>query len=166
MGLRVDVGRQEDALEEIVAHGAVAEDERLWAPITDRVWSRPLCLNVSAGYWVHLLRARGGGVINRHRHPSSVHIWTLKGAWRYPERNWTAVAGDYVYEPPGDVHTLTVPSDCDEMIMMSHVNGALLYLDEFGRDVGYDDVFTRIALLRSHFERVGLGGDFVKRFIR
>jgi quercetin dioxygenase-like cupin family protein len=158
--------RPEDALDEIFAPGACTDDERLWAPITPRVWSRPLCLNVSAGYWVHLLRARGGGTINRHRHPASVHIWTLKGEWRYPERDWTARAGDYVYEPPGDVHTLTVPDGCAEMIMLSHVNGALIYVDECGRDAGYDDVFTRIALLREHFERLGLGRDYVRRFIR
>ena len=32
------------------------EDERLWIPSGPGRWSRPLCYNVSQGYWVHLTR--------------------------------------------------------------------------------------------------------------
>jgi hypothetical protein len=44
--------------------------------------------------------------------------------------------------------------------------GALIYCDPDGRETGYDDVFTKIEMCRRHFEAVGLGGDYVKRFVR
>ena len=77
-------------------------DERLWVPQTADVSFRPLLLNVSQGYYVNLLRVRGGGgVLSRHRHPGPVHGWVLKGRWRYLEHDWVAEEGSYVFEPPG-----------------------------------------------------------------
>jgi hypothetical protein len=41
-----------------------------------------------------------------------------------------------------------------------------MYVDTEGRSTGYDDVFTRIEKYRAHFDRVGLGADHVRLFIR
>jgi hypothetical protein len=41
-----------------------------------------------------------------------------------------------------------------------------MYVDPQGVSTGYDDVFTRIDKYRAHFESVGLGGDYVRRFMR
>ena len=76
-----------------------------------------------------------------------------------------ATAGSYLYEPPGDVHTLVVDPG-DSMVTLFHNTGALLYCDEGGQVTGTTDVFDRIAVARRHFEDVGLGADYVKRFIR
>lgn len=158
---------QPDALAEIFTSDAFAEaDERLWVPLSPGRWSRPLCLNVSQGYWVHLTRVRGGGMLSRHRHPAPVHGFVLKGSWRYLERDWVATAGSYIFEPPGDVHTLVVDDDCEEMITLFHNTGALIYCDENGTSTGHTDVFDRVARARAHFEAVGLGADYVKTFIR
>ena len=46
-----------------------------------------------------------------------------------------ATAGSYLFEPPGDVHTLVV-DEGDYMITLSHNSGALLYCDEDGNMVG------------------------------
>ncbi len=162
-----DLARPVDALDEIWQPGDLTgDDERLWVPVGDRIWSRPLCLHVGEGYWVHLLRVRRAGFVNRHRHPGPVHIWTIVGQWRYPERDWVAGPGSYVFEPPGDVHTLTIPEGVPEMIFLSNVKGALIYVDEAGATIGHDDVFSRIAAARAHYVQVGLGADFVRRFIR
>nr|WP_321440639.1 2,4'-dihydroxyacetophenone dioxygenase family protein [uncultured Hyphomonas sp.] len=144
----------------------LGHDERAWVPLGNECYSMPLCLNVSEGYWVHLMRVRKPGIINRHRHSSPVHVMTLKGHWHYPEKDWIASAGTYVFEPPGDYHTLCVPEGGAEMIFMANVKGALLYVDEDGNPNGYDDVFTRIDSARRHYEAIGLGADYVKRYIR
>jgi 2,4'-dihydroxyacetophenone dioxygenase len=141
------------------------EDERLWVPYTEGVYSRPLCYNVSQGYWVHLMKVTKSGVVSRHKHPAPVHGFVLEGQWRYLERDWVASTGSYLYEPPGDVHTLVV-DEGDYMITLFHNTGALLYCDEDGTVTGSTDVFDRIAGARRHFEKVGLGADYVKRFIR
>ena len=90
----------------------------------------------------------------------------MKGSWYYLEHDWIARENSYVFEPPGETHTLVVPDDCDEMVTLFTVHGALMYVDVDGKSTGYDDVFTRIEKYREHFEKVGLGGDHVKQFIR
>ena len=80
--------------------------------------------------------------------------------------DWFAEEGSYIFEPPGETHTLTVPDDCAEMITLFTVHGMLAYVDPDGNVTGYDDVFTRIEKYRAHFEAVGLGADHVRHFMR
>ncbi|HEX4240294.1 MAG TPA: 2,4'-dihydroxyacetophenone dioxygenase family protein [Steroidobacteraceae bacterium] len=158
--------RPADARREIVLADVLPEDSRLWVPIGDRVWSRPLSFVPTQGYWVHLLRVARTGVFNRHRHASPVHGYVLKGRWHYLEHEWEAAEGSYVFEPPGDTHTLVVPEGVDEMITLFHTTGTILYVDPDGAVTGYEDVLTRIEACRRHFIEVGLGADFVDSFIR
>ena len=141
-------------------------DEKLWVPVGPDTWSRPIHLNVTGGFYVHLLRVRRSGVLQRHRHSGQVHAYVMKGSWYYLEHDWVAREGSYVFEPPGETHTLVVPDDCVEMVTLFTVHGALMYVDPQGVSTGYDDVFTRIEKYRAHFEAVGLGADHVKEFIR
>ncbi len=156
----------QDALAEIVIPDAVPEDEREWVPQAEGVSFRPLCLNRSHGYWMNLLRVRKAGVLSRHRHPQPVHGLVLKGRWHYLEHTWEARAGSYVFEPPGETHTLVVPDDVTEMITFFQVNGVMVYVDPVGQVLGYEDVFTKIEMCRAHYAAVGLGADYVERFIR
>lgn len=155
-----------DALGEIIVPNAIPEDELLWVPQSDNVWFRPLCLNRSQGYWMNLLRVRGSGVVSRHRHPQAVHGLVLKGRWHYLEHDWFAEEGGYVFEPPGETHTLVVPEGVEEMITFFQVNGVMCYVDPWGKVLGFEDVFTKIDLCRRHFADVGLGEDYVEQFIR
>jgi 2,4'-dihydroxyacetophenone dioxygenase len=155
-----------DAQEEIVVPQAIAEDERVWVPQAENVSFRPLCLNRSQGYWMNLLRVRKSGVLSRHRHPAPVHGFVLRGRWHYLEHDWVAEEGGYVFEPPGETHTLVVPDDVTEMITYFQVNGVMIYVDPWGKTVGYEDVFTKIEMCRAHYASVGLGEDYVDQFIR
>ena len=96
----------------------------------------------------------------------AVYGYVLKGRWRYLEHDWIAEQGGFVYEPPGEVHTLVVEEPVEEMITMFNVNGAMIYVDENGETVGYEDVFTKIELCSKHYEQIGLGADYVNQFIR
>ena len=144
---------------------AIPEDERLWVPQAPNVWFRPLFLNRTTGEWVNLLRVRRSGVLSRHLHPAPVHGYVIKGSWRYLEHNWIARAGMYVFEPPGEIHTLVVDSE-DEMITLFHVSATLVYFDDQLKPCGHDDVYTKIAMCRKHYIECGLGADFVNQFIR
>lgn len=155
-----------EAQAEIVIPHAIPEDERLWVPQAENVWFRPLCLNTAQGYWMNLLRVRKSGVLSRHRHPQPVHGFVLKGRWHYLEHDWEATEGSYVFEPPGETHTLVVPEGVEEMITFFQVNGVMVYTDPWGVVTGYEDVFTKIDLCRKHYREVGLGEDFVNQFIR
>ncbi|CAM5785076.1 2,4'-dihydroxyacetophenone dioxygenase family protein [Rhizobacter fulvus] len=150
---------------EIVAN-AIPADERVWVPQADNVWFRPLLLNTVSGGWCNLLRVRRSGVLSRHRHPMLVVGYVIKGRWFYREHDWVANEGDFVYEPPGETHTLEVPADCAEMITFFNISGAMIYLDEDGQQTGYEDVFTKLEMCRAHYEAVGLGASYVDQFVR
>ena len=150
---------------EIVAT-AIPEDEREWVPQAENVWFRPLMLNTVTGGWCNLLKVRKSGVLSRHRHPMVVVGYVIKGRWFYREHDWVANAGDFVYEPPGEIHTLEVPADCDEMITFFNISGAMIYLDEQGNQVGYEDVFTKLDMCRKHYAANGLGEHYIDKFVR
>mgnify|MGYP002152377142 CR=1 FL=1 len=120
--------------------------ERLWVPQADKIWFRPLILNTTNGEWVNLLRIAKGGVMNRHRHPAPVYGYVLKGEWRYLEHDWVAKPGTFVFEPPGEIHTLVVDEEVEEMITLFHVFGALVYYDEDDNLIQHDDVHTKIEM--------------------
>ncbi len=145
---------------------AIPEDERLWVPQAENVWFRPLLLDTVSGQWVNLLRVRRSGVLSRHRHPAPVHGYVIRGSWRYLEHDWIATEGMYVFEPPGEVHTLVVDDDVEEMITLFHVCGCLVYFNDQDQPVAHDDVHTKLAMCREHFEQVGLGTSFVDQFVR
>jgi 2,4'-dihydroxyacetophenone dioxygenase len=155
-----------EAATEIVIPAVIPEDERVWVPQAENVWFRPLCLHARQGYWVNLLRVRRSGVLSRHRHPAPVHGHVLRGKWHYLEHDWVATAGSYVYEPPGETHTLVVPEDCPEMITLFHITGSMIYVDPWGKVTAYEDVFSKIEMCRKHYESCGLGGAYLDQFIR
>jgi 2,4'-dihydroxyacetophenone dioxygenase len=41
-----------------------------------------------------------------------------------------------------------------------------IYVEPDGNTVGVEDVFTKLEAARKHYEAVGLGTDYVDRFIR
>lgn len=141
-------------------------DERLWVPQAEGVWFRPLVLSVSQGYYVNLLRVRNSGVLSRHRHAGPVHAFTLRGRWHYLEHDWEAVPMSYAFEPPGETHTLVVPEDVTEMVTLFHVTGGYVYVDPDGAALGYEDVFTKLAAARRHYEASGLGLDRLMELVR
>jgi len=145
---------------------ALPEDERIWVPQAPNVWFRPLMLNTVQGGWCNLLRVRRSGILSRHRHPGPVHGYVIKGKWRYLEHDWIATEGSYVFEPPGETHTLTVPDDVEEMITFFNISGCMYYVDENGDHTGFEDVFTKIDMCTEHYRKVGFGEDFIKQFVR
>lgn len=141
-------------------------EEADWVPQSPGVAFKPLLLNTSQGYYVNILRVRSAGVLSRHRHSGPVHALTLRGRWHYLEHDWVAEAGDYAFEPPGETHTLVVPDDVSEMMTLFHVTGGYTYVDPWGVALDYEDVFTKLANARRHFEAIGRGADYVDRFVR
>jgi quercetin dioxygenase-like cupin family protein len=159
---------QQPGIQPELAVAAIPDDERVWVPQAPEVWFRPLLLNTVTGSWCNLLRVRKSGVLSRHIHPSWVVGYVIKGAWRYLEHDWVAKAGTFVYEPPGEIHTLVVDqvAGVDEMITFFNISGAMVYVDEQGKQTGYEDVFTKLAMCRAHYEKVGLGAKYVDQFVR
>lgn len=74
--------------------------------------------------------------------------------------------GTYVFEPPGETHTLLVDDDCDEMVTLFHVTGSLLYVDDNDEIIGFDDVFSKLDKAKKWYAECGLGENYVEQFVR
>lgn len=151
-------------IQEVITHSA--PDDPHWVPLAPGVAFRPLMFDVRDGGWSTLLRVAPGCQLARHYHTATVHGFTLKGSWRYPEHDWVAREGTYIFEPPGEAHTLVVDEGGEEMITFFVTQGSLIFTDAEGRQTGYEDVFTRLAQARAHFEAAGLDQAELDAMIR
>ena len=77
---RISANLPPDAVPELVLDRDL-DDERFWVPRGNDIWSLPLMFSVTQGSWVNITRARGEGVISRHRHSAPVTGYTLEGGY-------------------------------------------------------------------------------------
>ena len=136
------------AMETILAMGlpdqAIQSDSIPWVPQGENVWFKPLRFDLVSGKWVNILKITKGGKVNRHRHTGGqVQGYCISGSWHYAEREWVARPGTFIYEPPGDIHTLVV-DEGEEMQTLFLLEGAVQYLDDDDNIIYQDDVFTKL----------------------
>jgi len=143
-----------------------APDDPCWVPLGPGVAFRPLMFDVTQGGWSTLLRVAPGCKLARHYHTAPVHGYTIRSSWRYPEHDWVAKPGTYIFEPPGEAHTLVVDEGEEEMVTFFVTRGSLIYTDEDGNQTGYEDVFTRLKQAREHFEATGLDQSVLDEMLR
>lgn len=141
-------------------------DERLYVPFTETVKSRPLWISPSENRWCDILMATSAGLVNRHYHPHEVFAYTISGKWGYLEHDWTATAGDFVYETPGEGHTLVAYEHEQPMRAFFIVKGPLVWLDEKGNADGIFDVHDYIAMCREHYDKIGVGAAYIDSLFR
>jgi 2,4'-dihydroxyacetophenone dioxygenase len=157
---------QPDAQPEVYIANAPTDDERYYVPLSETVSSRPLWISPTQNMWCDILYASAAGLVNRHYHPHQVFAYTISGKWGYLEHDWTATAGDFVYETPGEGHTLVAYESDEPMRVQFNVTGPLIWLDEDGEPNGFFDVHNYIALCKEHYEQVGIGADYVESLFR
>ena len=157
---------QTDAKPEVYLPDAPTDDERYYVPFSDTVSSRPLWISPGQNRWCDILMAKEAGLVNRHYHPHEVFAYTISGQWSYLEHDWVATAGDFVYETPGEAHTLVAHDHPEPMKVHFNVKGPLIWLDEDGEPEDFFDVHHYIALCREHYDAVGIGADYVDGLFR
>lgn len=109
------------------------ESENPFVALGDGTHLQLLQVNVEAGLWVIRTRFEPGVVVPTHKHTGEVFAFTISGSWHYREYPEVNVAGSYLYEPAGSVHTLTVPADNDGLTdVWFAIYGANLNLDADG----------------------------------
>ena len=114
----------------------------------------------------YALKVTGGGRVNRHRHSGGQVLgYVLQGSWRYLERDWVARPGTFVYEPPGDIHTLVV-DDAEEMQTLFLLEGVVQYLDDADQVIAQDDVFTKLERYLAFCRREGIEPAHDRRPVR
>ncbi|WP_295684168.1 2,4'-dihydroxyacetophenone dioxygenase family protein [uncultured Nevskia sp.] len=116
-----------------------------------------LQIDIEAGLWVVRIRFAPGVTIPTHKHTGEVFALTSSGSWKYLEYPDINVAGSYLFEPAGSVHTLHVPASNHEVTeAWFAIRGANLNLDEQGTvtsvwDAGYiRDEYLRLCREAGH----------------
>ena len=146
--------RSVNVVSEVIGHFD-RNDTKRWVPLRDGLAFRPFLFDVANGGWSSILRIAPGKQLACHYHTQPVYGYTIEGSWRYLEHDWIANAGTFIYEPPGEMHTL-VADDRLGMTTFFVTRGSLIYTDAAGRQSGYEDVFSRLALARGHWAEQGL----------
>src|SRR5205085_5789832 len=110
-----------------------AEDDLPFVDTGGGVHLQLLQVDVEQGLWVVRTRFEPGTTIPTHKHTGPVHAVTFSGRWKYREYPEVNMAGSYLYEPAGSIHTLTVPDDVTGLTdVWFAIYGANLNLDDDG----------------------------------
>ncbi|MBD3918082.1 2,4'-dihydroxyacetophenone dioxygenase family protein [Paenibacillus sp. PR3] len=126
-------------------------EELPWVPFTDNesCHFKPLRFDLSTGTWIYLFRIASNQILGKHRHTGgSVIGYNVQGKWRYEGRSWVATPGTFVFEPPGDIHTLI--TEDEEVITLFILGGALQYFDDNNQITGQDDIYSVLKKYRDH----------------
>jgi len=105
--------------------------------------------DIKGGLWVVRARFLPGVTLPRHKHTGPVCALTNSGSWKYLEYPEVNVAGSYLFEPAGSIHTLHVPANNTEVTeAWFAINGANLNLNDKGDvDSVWDAKFVLEAYL-------------------
>lgn len=125
-----------------------------WVPFTENesCHFKPLRFDLSTGTWIYLFKIKSNQVLGRHRHTGGAVIgYNIQGKWRYEGRDWVAAPGTFIFEPPGDIHTLITEEE--EVITLFILGGSLQYFNEDNDIVGQDDVYTVLKKYKDYCEQ-------------
>ena len=108
------------------------EEELPFVEIGDGSQLQVLQVDLATGIWIIRNRFAPGTTVQKHKHTGSVYAFTTAGAWHYLESaDAVNVAGSYLFEPAGSVHTLHVLEENTEPTdVWFTIHGANLNLNE------------------------------------
>jgi len=132
------------------------EKDLPFVPYQERASFQLLQVDIDYGLWVVRLRAEPDVTIQRHRHTGEVFAFTIQGAWKYLEYPEINVAGSYLFEPAGSVHTLHVPKTNKVVTdVWFAIRGANLNLDDDGSVQSVVDAGTVLELYLAGCRQAG-----------
>ncbi len=109
------------------------EDELPFVELEPGVELQLLQVDIPNGLWVIRNRFAPGTKVQKHKHTGQVYAFTQSGSWKYEEYPEVNVAGSYLFEPAGSIHTLIVPETNTEVTdVWFAIYGANLNLAEDG----------------------------------
>ena len=97
-----------------------------WIPEGKGKWSLPLQFLPDGGGWVELMRLAPGTQLTLHRHHGEVHGLNLQGQRRLDDGRVIG-AGDYVFEPVGNVDSWEAVGD-EVLVLHVVVRGDVDYV--------------------------------------
>ena len=105
-----------------------------------------LSINSRTGGFTCLLQVAPGTRAPVHHHLGAIELVVLSGDIYYDTSN-VGVAGDYMYEPAGDIHQPKTDGGC---VLFCVFEGPIAGLAEDGSVAGIVDGSTMLRLAREH----------------
>lgn len=111
-----------------------AEGDLPFVAFPDGVRMQLLQVDLAHGVWVIRSLFPAGASVQTHKHTGPVYAFTRSGRWYYRESpDAVNVAGSYLFEPAGSVHTLQTPADNEgDTDVCFVIHGAILNLSAEG----------------------------------
>jgi 2,4'-dihydroxyacetophenone dioxygenase len=127
-----------------------AEEDLPFITLPDGTGLQLLQVDLAAGVWILRNHFPPGVTIQTHKHTGHVYAFTQSGSWHYLESPEAVnVAGSYLYEPAGSVHTLHVPPSNEGVTdVWFAIHGANLNLDADGNVVSVLDAHVILSYYR------------------
>ncbi len=125
-----------------------------WIPEGEGKWSLPLQFLPDNSGWVELMRLKPGVRLGLHRHSGEVHALNLAGERRLNDGR-VVRAGDYVYEPTGNVDWWEAIGS-EELLVHVVVKGSVEYLGPHHSVLQRITTADRIADYRRHCASLGV----------
>lgn len=116
------------------------ESDSPWVPFGDNAAIKHLAFDVRNNIYSNILWMKGPSVIGTHKHRGTVVMMCLEGSARYLEYDWVATPGSFIYEVPGEAHTL-VTEHPEGTKLFGWMQGANEFYDENGEFVMTADVW-------------------------
>jgi len=137
-----------------------------WVPweIAENVYLKIFKVDPIHGLMLLAMKTPGGVQLGRHRHTGFVQLYTVQGAWKYAEHDWTARPGDVVYETADSVHTF-VGLPGDDVIAFVVLNGTLEFLDDQDNILWTESWRTALERQRRYCEANGIECPDVSSFV-
>lgn len=102
--------------------------------LAEGVGVQVLRADIEMGEWVLLATFKPGAQVPMHYHTGCVDGYTMSGSWYYLEYpDDVQVAGSYLFEPGGSIHTLHVPdSNTEDTVVYFRIHGANVNFNDDG----------------------------------
>lgn len=139
------------------------DNDPRWMAMDSNISLLPVMLDVTHGSWVLFVKAKANSKMATHYHTKPLYVLTVYGHWRYPEHNWEAKTGHFLFEVPGELHT---PTFIEDTLLYSVVTGPIIYPGQNGNKDTITDVYAHVNAVREHYKKIGLTEDEFKKIIR
>jgi 2,4'-dihydroxyacetophenone dioxygenase len=132
-------------------HLGPGEIDSPWVPYGDNAAIRHMAFDVRGNWYANTLWIKKPGMIGTHKHHGTVLMLCTHGSVRYLEYDWTATAGSFISETPGQAHTL-VTEHPEGVKLFGWMQGVADHYDDQGNIAESIDVFWFVNHYVSYCE--------------
>ena len=133
----------------------IAEKDSPWVPFGENAAIKHLLFDTRHNVYSNILWMKGPSVIGTHKHRGYVVMMCLEGSAHYLEYGWLATPGCFIYETPGEAHTLVTdhPDGCK---LFGWMQGPNEFYDSDGNFVMTADVWWFMDHYESYCKANGI----------